>query len=142
MLWLLDTCIISELTKPEPNQAVQNWLRSNAKDSALAAVSVGELQYGVQRLASGARKRKLQIWLDGLCSQFDARVLSTTLEIWQEFGRLKSDLEQTGRIQDDLDVLIAATAHCHKLALVTRNVRHFADTGLEICDPWQVVEPL
>ncbi len=136
MRWLLDTCVVSELTRPEPNALVQKWLLDNAKQSAIAAVSVGEIQYGLLRLPAGARKRRLQAWFEELCSQFDARILPTTTDVWREFGRLKTDLEQTGRPQDDLDIAIAATACCHKLIVVTRNVRHFQDTGLDICNPW------
>jgi len=136
MRWLLDTCVVSELTRPEPNAQVQQWLLDKARQSAIAAVSVGEIQYGLLRLPAGARKRRLQAWFEELCSQFDARILPTTTDVWREFGRLKTDLEQTGRPQDDLDIAIAATACCHKLILVTRNVRHFQDTGLDICNPW------
>lgn len=136
MRWLLDTCVVSELTRSEPNALVQQWLLDNARLSAIAAVSVGEIQYGLLRLPAGARKRRLQAWFEALCSQFDDRILPTTTDVWREFGRLKTDLEQTGRPQDDLDIAIAATACCHKLIVVTRNVRHFQDTGLDICNPW------
>ena len=136
MRWLLDTCLVSELTRPEPNTLVQQWLLANAKQSAIAAVSVGEIEYDLLRLPAGARKRRLQAWFGELCTQFDARILPTTTDVWREIGRLKTDLEQTGRPQDDLDIAIAATACCHKLILVTRNVRHFQDTGLDICNPW------
>lgn len=138
VLWLLDTCVVSELTRPEPSVHVQEWLATHAGQSALAAVSVGEIQYGLLRLPAGARKRRLQAWFEELCVQFEARILASTVPVWREFGRLKADLEQTGRQQDDLDILIAATACCHKLTLVTRNVRHFQDTGLDIVNPWGV----
>ena len=137
MRWLLDTCVVSELTRPEPSAQVQQWLTNNAAQSAIAAVSVGEIQYGLLRLPVGAKKRRLQAWFDELCSQFGERILPTSTEVWREFGRLKTDLEQTGRPQDDLDVAIAATACCNKLTIVTRNVRHFQDTGLDICNPWE-----
>lgn len=136
MRWLLDTCVVSELTRPEPNAQIQQWLLENARQSAIAAVSVGEIQYGLLRLPAGARKRRLHAWFEELCSQFNDRILPATAQVWREFGRLKTDLEQTGRPQDDLDIAIAATACCHKLVVVTRNVRHFQDTGLDICNPW------
>ena len=136
MRWLLDTCVVSELTRPEPDVLVRQWLQENAGQSAIAAVSMGEIQYGLLRLPAGASKRRLQTWFEELCSQFDGRILPTTVQVWREFGRLKTDLEQTGRPQDDLDIAIAATACCHKLAMVTRNERHFYDTGLAIFNPW------
>lgn len=136
MRWLLDTCVVSELTRPEPSAMVRDWLAQHAHDSAIAAVSIGEIQFGLTRLPAGARKRRLNVWFDELCTQFSNRILPTSVEIWREFGRLKSDLELMGRPQDDLDIAIAATTHCHKLELATRNVRHFQDTGLVICNPW------
>ena len=137
LLWLLDTCVVSELTRPEPSELVQQWLTAHAGQSAIAAVTVGEIEHGLLRLPAGARKRRLHAWFEALCSQFEARILPTTSPVWREFGRLKNDLEQIGRSQDDLDIAIAATACCHKLKLVTRNVRHFQDTGLEILNPWK-----
>ena len=135
--WLLDTCVVSELTRPEPSEPVLQWLAGHAGQSAIAAVSMGEMEHRLLRLPAGARKRRLQAWFEELCSQFEARILPTTAPVWREFGRLKNDLEQIGRTQDDLDMAIAATACCHKLTLVTHNVRHFQDTGLEIHNPWK-----
>ena len=136
MRWLLDTCVVSEVIRPKPDSGLRQWLLENAAQSAIAAVSIGEIEYGLQRLPIGARKRRLQVWFDELCGQFGARILPTSAEVWREFGRLKTDLEQIGRAQDDLDIAIAATAFHHKLIMVTRNVRHFQDTGLDVYNPW------
>ena len=138
--WLLDTCVVSELTRPAPEPLVLQWLGMAAGHCAIAAPSVGEIEHGLLRLPAGARKRQLRAWFDELCSDYGERILPSSVAVWREFGRLKADLEQMGRPQDDLDTVIAATAHCHKLALVTRNVRHFQDTGLLLYNPWKPQE--
>jgi toxin FitB len=136
-VWLLDTCVVSEMTAPSPSASVLQWIQMHAGQSALSAVTLGEIQYGIASLDAGAKQRRLAIWFEGMLRQFHDRILVSSTEIWLEFGRLKRELEKLGRPQDDLDILIAATAHCHRLKIATRNVRHFADTGLEVFNPWK-----
>lgn len=134
--WLLDTCVVSELARPAPDEGVLQWLAAHVAQCRLPAVSLGEITYGIERLPPGPRRNGLQRWADGLLSQFSARLLVTDERVWTAFGRLKASLHAIGRPQDDLDLLVAATASAHGLALVTRNLRHFKDTGLELVDPW------
>lgn len=134
--WLLDTNVISELSRHAPDESVDDWLTENIKHSVLSAVSVGELEYGVQRMQEGAKKRFLQRWLDNVILEFGARIWSVDLPTWREYGRLKRELELQGRRQDDMDILIASAAITHGLTLVTRNTQHFADTGCGLLNPW------
>ncbi len=134
--WLLDTCVVSELARPQPDQGVKDWLVPHIAQCQLAAVSLGEIAYGVERLPHGARRNSLQRWADDLIRQFASRVLVTDEKVWTRFGRLKASLYGMGRPRDDLDLLIAATAAAHGLSLVTRNTRHFEDTGIELVNPW------
>jgi len=71
-----------------------------------------------------------------LAQQFAGRVLVTDESVWRHFGELKASLRALGRMQDTLDILIAASAMAHGLTLVTRNVRHFEDMGVPLLDPW------
>jgi toxin FitB len=135
--WLLDTNVLSETSRQQPNPLVNAWLDTHFDHSVLSGVSIGELEYGVQRMPSGARKRGLQSWLDNLVLRFDARIWSVDTPVWREHGRLKRDLEQLGRPQEDFDLLIAATALTHGLTLVTRNTKHFQDTGCQLFNPWR-----
>jgi toxin FitB len=136
MKWLLDTCVISELPRLAPNKQLLIWLQNHAKDAALSAVTFGEIQYGIQRLDIGRNRNRLQTWFDGICTQFVNRTLHADEVVWLTWGRLKSEAEQLGRPQEDFDLLIAATAQVHGLTLVTRNVKHFKDTGIELFNPW------
>jgi toxin FitB len=134
--WLLDTCVVSELTKPKPDEALRRWLAQHVGESRLAAVTLGEITYGIESLAHGARRNGLQRWANELQQRFKDRTLVTDEAVWTTFGRLKASLRSIGRPQDDMDVLVAATATVHGLQLVTRNTRHFANTGVEMVNPW------
>ena len=136
MQWLLDTCVVSELTRKAPDASVLRWIGRNADDAALPVVTLGEIQYGIERLEPGRQRNTLQLWFDGLCVQYTSRTLPTDEAVWRTWGRLKASVESVGRAQEDLDMLIAATATVHRLTVVTRNVRHFEDSGVRTFNPW------
>lgn len=135
--WLLDTCVVSELAKPKPDDRLRDWLASHVDGCRLAAVTLGELAFGIESLPHGVRRNGLQRWATELQRRFAGRTLVTDEAVWTTFGRLKASLRSIGRPQDDLDILIAATAAVHGLELVTRNIRHFSDMGLALVNPWQ-----
>lgn len=135
-LWLLDTCVASEIPKPAPNASVIEWLEIHRAECAFSAVSIGEIEYGLLRMPSGARRLRLLHWFDNLCKEFAPGIFPCDLLVWREYARLKSELENLGRPQDDMDLLIAATALAHGLTLVTRNTKHFEDTGCDLFNPW------
>jgi len=136
MKWLLDTCVVSELTRKVPEVPVLDWLAAHAADAALSVVTLGEIQYGIERLVVGRTRNSLQLWFDGLSVQFATRILATDEPVWRTFGRLKASVEAIGRPQEDLDLLIAAVATVNRLTLVTRNTKHFLDTGIHTLNPW------
>ncbi len=136
MRWLLDTCVVSELTRQVPDPHVVQWLTVNADQATLSAVSLGEIQYGIERMPVGRNRNTLQLWFDGLCAQFGARTVATDDAAWKTYGRLKASVEAIGRPQEDLDLLIAACATVRNLTVVTRNTKHFEDSGVKTLNPW------
>lgn len=136
MHWLLDTCVVSELTRKAPDALVVRWLTDHAAQAAIPVVTLGEIQYGIERLDVGRLRNSLQLWFDGLNVQFASRILPTDEAVWRTFGRLKASVEAIGRPQEDLDLLIAAVATVNRLTLVTRNTKHFSDTGIHTLNPW------
>jgi toxin FitB len=138
VLWLLDTCVVSEPFKKIPHEKVLQWLTHNAVHAALPSVVLGEIFYGMERMPAGRNRNELQLWAETLASRFVGRTLQTDDAVWRVFARLKASVESIGRSQHDLDLLIAATASVHQLTVVTRNTKHFVDTGVKTLNPWLV----
>ena len=139
MKYLLDTCLISELVKKEPNSAVVNWLDEQDEQTLfLSVLNLGELQKGISKLSDGARKDVLQSWvvLD-LVERFTGRILDIDLETALCWVRIQGEAEQTGVKLPVMDSLIAATAAAHGLMIVTRNVRDMEKCGVKVCNPWE-----
>lgn len=138
MKYLLDTCLISELVKKEPNPAVVSWLEEQEEQTLfLSVLNVGELQKGISKLPDGPRKDELQAWVTlDLVERFAGRIIDIDLETALCWGRLQGAAEQAGEKLPLMDSLIAATATAHGLAVVTRNVRDMERCGGNVCNPW------
>ncbi len=134
---LLDTVVISELRKTRPNAHVLAWMRSLGEgDLFLSVVTIGEIERGIHKLAKGAFAQSLTRWLEDLLRFYGDRVLPITPDIARRWGRLSADLGHDGA-----DLLIAATAASLRLTVATRNVRHFARTGVNVFDPFKAPGP-
>jgi len=138
MSFLLDTSVVSEWTNPQPNAGVITWMEEVDEDRVfLSVASLAELRHGIERLAPGARRRKLDSWLrDELPLRFESRILPVTSEVADAWGRVIARCDASGRPLAAMDGLIAATAAVHGLTLVTRNTSDF-ETALEaLLNPW------
>lgn len=137
MKYLLDTCVVSELTKPQPSPRVTRWLEAvDERQLALSVLTVGELEKGIERLAVSKRKRALRTWLNELIAGYDQKILGITLEIAAEWGRMSAAAELKGQSLPVVDGLIAATARARNLVIVTRNTTDMQRTGAKLVDPW------
>lgn len=138
MKFLLDTCAISEFVKPDPHPAVLAWFAEQDELMLyLAAVSVGELKRGVERLADGKRKEFLRRWLvESVIKRFGDRLLPLSVEIFLRWGESQAKFEEQGKPLLAIDGLIAATALHHWLTVVTRNGRDLEASGVAMLNPW------
>jgi len=138
MNFLLDTNVLSEPMKERPNSGVLSWLsQANEDEVFVSVVTITELRYGVERLATGKRRERLDGWLrNDLIARFAGRILPVDLRIADACGGLMARSESMGRPLEARDAFIAATAEVHGLILVTRNTSDFAPTVKAIVSPW------
>ena len=136
MSYLLDTNVVSELVRKRPDARVVRWFGS-VPDGALhvSVLSLGEIRTGVERLADGARKERLRLWLEqDLPAWFESRLLPVSAAVADRWGSLLATFPTP---VPAVDSLLAATALHHELRLVTRNERGFEYPGLEVVNPWR-----
>lgn len=136
MSYLVDTNVLSELRKREPDARVAGWLTWRpASTLYLSVLTLGELRKGIAALPDGERKQRLADWLETeVPTYFAGRILPVDGAVADRWGRL---LAQAGRPLPAIDSLLAATAITHGLTLVTRNTRDFQIPDLQLLDPWQ-----
>ena len=138
MRYLLDTCVISEMIKPQPEEKVIAWIRSCEEDKLmLSVITIGEIQKGISKLPGNKRKRKLQQWVDEkLKERFMGRIVAVDIEIAQKWGEILAYAEGQGKVIPAIDALIAATGIVHNLTVVTRNVSDMNMSGVLLFNPW------
>jgi toxin FitB len=138
MNYLIDTCCISELIKKEPNSNVVKWFSMVDEITLfLSVVTLGELRKGVEKLSDSRRKDELSYWISNdLTNRFRSRIIDISVREINEWGVMLAQAELIGRPIPSVDALIASTARVHNLAVVTRNIRDFENTGVEIVNPW------
>jgi toxin FitB len=135
--FLLDTNAVSEWVKPRPNSGLVRWMESADEDRLfISVVSLAELHYGVERLAVGKRRTRLEQWLQHeLRLRFEDRILPVDAGVAEAWGRVVSRSDAVGRPIGAMDAFLAATAETHHLTLVTRNVLDFPLLR-NILNPW------
>ena len=136
MSYLLDTNILSETVRRNPNKAVIAWLDQLPSEALYVSVlALGEIRKGIETLADRKRREKLRLWLEHeLPEWFEGRVLPVDLAVADRWGRL---LAEVGRPVPTTDSLLAATALHHELRLVTRNSGDFDYPGLDVINPFR-----
>ncbi len=137
---LLDTCVLSELRKPQADEGVRQAVDELPDDDLFVSViSVGEIAKGIALLNDGRRKRELQSWLQTLERDYVVRILQVGRETAHIWGELTATARRNGRFISASDGLIAATARRHGLHVMTRNVADFEPTGAMLINPWGAI---
>ncbi len=140
MSWLLDTCALSEYAKRAPEQKVIDWLdEQNESSLYLSVITIGEIEKGILklRMADQRRSQKLAAWLGKVEQRFADRILpldTATLRVW---AQIAARSELSGLPLPVMDALLMATAQCHGLTIVTRNIQDFAPYPMLI-NPWDL----
>ena len=134
MTYLTDASVLSEVTRPEPDARVLDWLRRREQEIAVDPVVLGDLRFGILLLPHGFRRQQLDRWFDGVVSRVTC--LPWEVSTGLRWARLLADLRAAGQTMPVKDSLIAATALAHGLTVVTRQVRDFAKAGVPVLDPF------
>lgn len=135
---VLDTNVVSEAMRPQPDAAVLSWLNDQATETLyLSSVTLAELLFGLGALPAGARKDRLAQALDALLALFPSRILAFDQDAARRYAEMAVAARAAGSPLPTTDGYIAATAASRNFAVATRNTQHFQDTGVELIDPWQ-----
>ena len=138
MTFLIDTCVISELVKPRPDENVVRWVDSvDERKLFLSVLTVGELEKGITKLHESPRKADLREWLEhDLVERFAGRILPVDAAVALAWGKIQGEAERVGTKLPVIDSLLAATAKIHQLTLATRNVADFDRCSATVFNPW------
>lgn len=128
---LLDTCILAELRHPKGNPSIKQALVPfDDEDLFISVITIGEISKGISLLPESRKKQELSNWLNGLEQQFSDRILPIDREVAFMWGELTARTKTNGSILPACDGLIAATALCYGLHVMTQNKKHFNATGV------------
>jgi predicted nucleic acid-binding protein len=139
---ILDTNVISELTKPKPSPAVVAWLNRQSRDALyITAITIAEIGAGVCKLDHGKRRSDLEKRHEEFVDLFTGRILPFDLMAAMIFGPTIGDARAKGIAISFQDGLIASIARMQQSACVaTRDVRPFSEANIEVINPWDADE--
>ena len=138
MSWLLDTCALSEYVRKAPAPEVIRWLDEQDEASLfISVISLGEIEKGILKLRASdpRRSQKLTAWLGKVEQRFAGRILPLDAAALHAWAQISARAELSGQPLPVMDGLIMATAQCHGLTVVTRNVQDFT-LYPQVFNPW------
>lgn len=135
--YLLDTNIISNVTKPAPSESLIEWMTGQSDDDLfISSLTVAEIRRGILDMPRGKKRDRLDAWFvgpEGPQSLFAGRVLPFDEQAALVWARLMSEGRAAGKPRSDLDMIIAAVAEANECMIVTDNEKHFP--GLKVLNP-------
>jgi predicted nucleic acid-binding protein len=137
--YLVDTTVLLEIARPQPERRVVEWLQSQIPlDIGVSVLSVGEIERAIAGVQNNRRRSALERWMgDEFPRQFQGRLLAFDEATAREWGRLAARARISGRDLPLIDGLLLATASFHGLTLVTRNEADCAARGVPVLNPWR-----
>ncbi len=137
--WLLDTNILSELRRPKPEPRVLAFIGAQPLEQLyVSAVTFAEIRFGIERVADASRRAELNDWLaHKVRPMFDGRVLAVTEDVMFKWRLLVEEGRKVGHTFSQPDLIIAATALCHGLTVLSRDTSDYARARAPIVNPWR-----
>lgn len=138
MSFLIDTNVVSEPTRRQPEPRVLDWFAAQPSEALfISALTLGELRRGILLLDEGRKRRALLRWLEQEVEPgFGGRVVTVDAKVMRVWAELQARAVHSGRALPVMDGLFAASALAHDLTLVTRNTADFVATGVKLLNPW------
>lgn len=135
---ILDTNVVSEAMKPEPEPAVRAWLNAQSAETLfLSSVTLAELLFGIAALPDGKRKDRLGKALDGLVALFEGHILPFDVAAAQQYAKLAVTARKSGRGFPVPDGYIAAIASSNGFRVASRDVAPFEAASVSVVNPWE-----
>lgn len=135
---ILDTNVVSEAMKPEPNPSMLAWLNDQAVETLfISSVTLAELLFGVAALPTGKRKEMLEQALNGLLGLFRDRVLPFDIDAARHYAELAVMAKNSRLGFPTPDGYIAAIAASRKFVVASRDVAPYQAAGVSIINPWE-----
>lgn len=134
--FLVDTNVVSELTKKNPNSSVVNFMQQH-HDLWLSVVVIHELEFGLHLLSDTQHRDALRITLETFISYYQDRILPMGREEAEQAAKLRAHAHRSGRVLHLADAIIAGTAQVHNLTLATRNISDFQEIRIRVINPWE-----
>lgn len=135
---ILDTNVVSELTRPIPNTSVLEWVaRQPPEELYITAITEAELRFGVELLYPGRRRSELEAAvLRMIDTCFAGRILPFKSNAAIVYAEMRAARRMMGRAIKELDCMIAAIARVNGAAVATRDLYGFENCGVEVMNPW------
>ena len=135
---ILDTNVISELMRVNPEPIVLKWIEGQkATNLAITAIGIAEIQRGILRLPKGKKRKTLhENFIAFIENAFAGRILPFDERAAYLYGEIASDREKAGFNTDAIDLMIAAIAKNYNATIATRNIKDFKDCGVKLINPW------
>ena len=136
---VLDTNVLSELARPQPEPAVVDWVDGyESVEFVITALTAAEIRAGVALLPPGRRQREVGQRMETLLTEtFSGRILAFDVDSTAHYASILATRRRIGRLIGSMDAQIAAVCAQHESALATRNTDDFTELGLTLIDPWQ-----
>jgi predicted nucleic acid-binding protein len=135
-LIFLDTNVVSETLRKDPDEAVMAWLVRYDAELALPTVTIAEIAYGIQKIRPDERAERLEQGLTEWRRRFADRMFGLTEEAALAYGDIMGQAARQGFAMSVPDAMIAAIARVNGGRLATRNLKDFETTGLGLVNPW------